>query len=655
MQEKSFGIDQFLLTALQNPKDRLILMKLDQELEIFVKDNSRNRLEFPPTSSYQRLIIHRVAQYFNLEHIVVDVEGGKRAVVLLKTSGTKIPVLRFVDLIVSEESCVEGTSLNGLPVQIMRRQNGIQRSSRNTDNSGPSSLHSLPYSANNGDNGKTSTKDKSLEQREKEYAKARARIFGNATNQNEAEGLDLEKVTPQFTMISNTQNGKDGFSDVRLLQTEDLITTSPHNAQISTPQISPPQASINPSNIPSQQNRSFDESKGSNSKGGTNAEQQSTDVPNNLNPRVSGNLSNGRRIVMDGENIHGYLNQPFLQGGSTKWDKPLTVPYTSHGPLEPSLVQPLVEINTNLSSDPIATTHFEENLFKASTLGMGSSNGREVSSVTPPILPMLSPFEVGYGYPPSLPPTVPSLVYSYGYGHDYDEMSLYNSSNGLFGYQNGTPSFASPSLPTHTYVNPYYYNYNTQQEYKRGPVYGQLFDPHAPTSTNSLHSHNQHYQQQPYSQKTKLHRSLRYRDEFKTGQTFPKSPSYESFFASSPSGFRGATMNSTKVRTSDTAVTTVVQKELDHILQISGLSSNPPSEDECELLQKIKASGATVKWIDSNTPLAIYRSSALAREAMKKFQNLHPWRMPTIVLPTNPPTPSPSLQITTLVSSQEFI
>ena len=133
--------------------------------------------------------------------------------------------MRFGDLIVSEESCAEGTSLNGLPVQIMRRQNGTQRNSRNSDNSGPSSLHSSPNSANNLDNGKTPTmKDKSLEQREKEYAKARARIFGNATNQNGTEGLDSEKVTPQFTMISNTQNEKDGFNDVPLLQTEDSIT-----------------------------------------------------------------------------------------------------------------------------------------------------------------------------------------------------------------------------------------------------------------------------------------------------------------------------------------------------------------------------------------------------------------------------------------------
>jgi hypothetical protein len=33
-----FGIDNFLLTALENPRDRLTILKLDQELEAFVKD-----------------------------------------------------------------------------------------------------------------------------------------------------------------------------------------------------------------------------------------------------------------------------------------------------------------------------------------------------------------------------------------------------------------------------------------------------------------------------------------------------------------------------------------------------------------------------------------------------------------------------------------
>lgn len=41
-------------------------------------------------SSYHRLIIHRAAQYFKVDHIVVDVEPGKRAVVLIKSPNCRM-------------------------------------------------------------------------------------------------------------------------------------------------------------------------------------------------------------------------------------------------------------------------------------------------------------------------------------------------------------------------------------------------------------------------------------------------------------------------------------------------------------------------------------------------------------------------------------
>jgi hypothetical protein len=42
-------------------------------------------------SSYQRLIVHRVAQYFKLEHLAVESEEkSKRAIVLIKTSQSRV-------------------------------------------------------------------------------------------------------------------------------------------------------------------------------------------------------------------------------------------------------------------------------------------------------------------------------------------------------------------------------------------------------------------------------------------------------------------------------------------------------------------------------------------------------------------------------------
>jgi len=179
-QENTFGIDNFLLTALENPRDRLTILKLDQELELFVKDPSRVRLDFPPTSSYQRLIIHRIAQYFKLEHAVLDVEGGKRAIVLSKTDESRIPILRFVDLIEQPEGPPAKS------VKIMRR--GLSDLKKAYSSS--AGLRSTNKSFTN------SGKDRTLEEREEEYAKARARIFGNGELQRNSleEAGSVQKI-----------------------------------------------------------------------------------------------------------------------------------------------------------------------------------------------------------------------------------------------------------------------------------------------------------------------------------------------------------------------------------------------------------------------------------------------------------------------------
>jgi len=110
-------IDRFLLTALSNQRDRITILKLEQVLEKFIRDGRRNRLEFPAMSSYQRLILHRVAQYFRLEHSVVELDALKRTIILNKTSESRIPVLRFFDLV--EQETIE---IQTKPVKIMKRE-----------------------------------------------------------------------------------------------------------------------------------------------------------------------------------------------------------------------------------------------------------------------------------------------------------------------------------------------------------------------------------------------------------------------------------------------------------------------------------------------------------------------------------------------------
>ncbi|PRP72780.1 hypothetical protein PROFUN_07680 [Planoprotostelium fungivorum] len=211
-----FQIDQFLMNALVNFRDRLTILKLDSELEKFINNPRQTKLMLPPQSSYQRLIVHRVAQYFQLEHIVVEQEPGKRAVALQKTPDSRVPILRFSDLVEQPEA----PPTSNKSFKIMRRDRygqGHERSSTTSESQasqtsaptlepapprsrpqGPSAEMSYPaYSTR-----PPSNPNMTLEEREEEYAKARARIFG--PEKETEEGIDNSPLTDVTSSLAAT-------------------------------------------------------------------------------------------------------------------------------------------------------------------------------------------------------------------------------------------------------------------------------------------------------------------------------------------------------------------------------------------------------------------------------------------------------------------
>ncbi|KAK7076073.1 R3H domain-containing protein 1 [Halocaridina rubra] len=91
----SSGVDllQFIIQTLhKNQKDRMMLLKIEHELVSLVKDSKRTHHKFPPMSSYQRMLVHRCAAFFGLEHNV-DQQGT--AVIVNKTRNTRLPETRF--------------------------------------------------------------------------------------------------------------------------------------------------------------------------------------------------------------------------------------------------------------------------------------------------------------------------------------------------------------------------------------------------------------------------------------------------------------------------------------------------------------------------------------------------------------------------------
>ncbi|XP_032993279.1 R3H domain-containing protein 2 isoform X4 [Lacerta agilis] len=158
----STGIDlhEFLVSTLKkNPRDRMMLLKLEQEILEFINDNNNQFKKFPQMTSYHRMLLHRVAAYFGMDH---NVDQTGKAVIINKTSNTRIPEQRFSDHIKDEKSSEfpQRFILKRDDTSIDRDDNQIR----------------IPL--------QDGRRSKSIEEREEEYQRVRERIFARESGQN---------------------------------------------------------------------------------------------------------------------------------------------------------------------------------------------------------------------------------------------------------------------------------------------------------------------------------------------------------------------------------------------------------------------------------------------------------------------------------------
>ncbi|KAG0736621.1 hypothetical protein G6F57_001756 [Rhizopus arrhizus] len=159
--------DEFILDLLKKPQERLFLLKLELDIEEFIKDKRRFRLDFPNMNSYQRLMIHKLASYYKLNHFH---DGLTRGVYVCKTVITEFPLVRLLDIDMSEKTeGREQPNSSSMPqFKIMRRSTGPgSTSSRSSSSAGEDKSK----------NGTADRKNMTLEERQTAYEKARARIF----------------------------------------------------------------------------------------------------------------------------------------------------------------------------------------------------------------------------------------------------------------------------------------------------------------------------------------------------------------------------------------------------------------------------------------------------------------------------------------------
>ncbi|KAI9840953.1 MAG: hypothetical protein M1838_003823 [Thelocarpon superellum] len=184
------GPDEKLLEALESPKDRLFLLRLEQDVVEFVKDSKEPMLDLPPCNSFCRLLIHKLADYYFLTHFV---DPAANSIRIYRTPFCRLPP----PLTGITNPPLSGTTPppTAQAMKIMRRGMSDRDNGKGDRNNRDKANSSAAASDDGGDLGgedgkmsRTSTdpgtggwsKDKSnmtREEREIAYREARERIF----------------------------------------------------------------------------------------------------------------------------------------------------------------------------------------------------------------------------------------------------------------------------------------------------------------------------------------------------------------------------------------------------------------------------------------------------------------------------------------------
>ncbi|XP_072226993.1 R3H domain-containing protein 1 isoform X3 [Leuresthes tenuis] len=200
----STGIDlhEFLVNTLKgNPRDRIMLLKLEQDILDFISNNESQKKKFPPMTSYHRMLLHRVAAYFGMDH---NVDPSGKSVVINKTSNTRIPDQKFSEHIKDDRA------------DDFQKRYILKRDNSSFDREDSTIRMRL----------KADKRSKSMEEREEEYQRARERIFAHDGDHfildRSVQDGDSCMSTQQRRQMFRLRAGQSGASRQSSSETETL-------------------------------------------------------------------------------------------------------------------------------------------------------------------------------------------------------------------------------------------------------------------------------------------------------------------------------------------------------------------------------------------------------------------------------------------------
>ncbi|KAL6997775.1 hypothetical protein U1Q18_007900 [Sarracenia purpurea var. burkii] len=180
-------VDPFLVEALQNPRHRLTILRMELDIQKFLQNSDQQQFEFQhfPTS-YLRLAAHRVAQHYGLQTMVQDnlLDGlGSRIVV------KKLAESRYPSICLSEIPAKQSEHDKHDQIKIVMRPRHNKASSNGVSARG---VKCNPV--------------RTVEERKEEYDRARARIFSIPGSPELEESMSQAQSDGKNTYLSGDEN-----------------------------------------------------------------------------------------------------------------------------------------------------------------------------------------------------------------------------------------------------------------------------------------------------------------------------------------------------------------------------------------------------------------------------------------------------------------
>ncbi|KAF8074962.1 hypothetical protein FPV67DRAFT_606515 [Lyophyllum atratum] len=227
-------VDPQILEALRS-KDRIYVLKLGELMEGLINDR-RPRIDLTPSTSYQRLLVHRCSAFYKL---APESDPASKGIIVLPTPDSRIPTRRLCDLVPAESTTQPA-------FKIMRRSQPDRRPNKAQSQAGsvagedadlsdvePSESGSIGGRSNA--TGGSSKKRMTIEEREAAYNEARSRIFMDFEEKEKEKEKDMSASSSSLSLVSGSASTSAGGGSSVAGDLDDAASSPATESEYSAP------------------------------------------------------------------------------------------------------------------------------------------------------------------------------------------------------------------------------------------------------------------------------------------------------------------------------------------------------------------------------------------------------------------------------------